>query len=166
MRGPSPLDAVSTVLSGLARRLGLETKLFEFRLKREWGHIVGEHLATHTRPDSIRFKKLYLLVPNSVWLQQLSFLKPMLLEKVNAAAGKPMVAEIVLRIGEFVNDPSERDVSDTGTPLLALREGLLKEAEAHVQAVQDPELRVRLATVIAQVLSRAEVPSPPQRSSP
>jgi hypothetical protein len=126
---------------------------------------VGEHLAAHTRPDSIRFKKLYLLVPNSVWLQQLSFLKPMLLEKVNAAADKPVVTEIVLRVGEFVNEAAGGASLASGEQITPSA-SLLEEAERHAQGVQDPALRAQLAAVMAQVLSRAEGPSPPQRSSP
>lgn len=167
MRGPGPLDPISTILSGLARRLGLETKLFESRLKREWPQIVGEQLAAHTRPHAIRFKKLFLLVPNSVWLHQLTFLKPMLLEKVNAVADKPMLTEIVLRVGEFVNEPGIGDQPASNEQITAPSAALLEEAERHARGVQDPALRAHLTAVIAQVLSRAEVPpSPPQQSSP
>src|SRR5574340_1201213 len=104
MGGQSRLDSFSTILAGLAHRLGLESKLFEARLRRHWPDIVGEPIATHTRPDQIRFKKLYVFVRNSVWLQQLTFLKPVLLQKVNGMAGQPLVTEIVLRIGEFSAD--------------------------------------------------------------
>jgi hypothetical protein len=167
MRGPGPLDPISTILSGLARRLGLETKLFESRLKREWPQIVGEQLAAHTRPQAIRFKKLFLLVPNSVWLHQLSFLKSMLLEKVNAIADKPMVSEIVLRVGEFVNESRAGDPLASKEQVTAPSAALLEEAERHARGVQDPALRAHLAAVIAQVLSRAEgPPSPPRRSFP
>ena len=104
MRGQSRLDSFGSILAGLAHRLGLESKLFEARLRRQWPDIVGEPIATHTRPDQIRFKKLMIFVHNSVWLQQLTFLKPVLLQKVNTMAGEPLVTEIVLRIGEFASD--------------------------------------------------------------
>ena len=104
MRGQSRLDSFGAILAVLAPRLGLESKLFEARLRRQWPDIVGEPIATHTRPDQIRFKKLTIFVHNSVWLQQLTFLKPVLLQKVNTMAGESLVTEIVLRIGEFASD--------------------------------------------------------------
>ena len=73
--------SVSSVLTKLAKRLGLEAKLLEAQLRRHWPEIAGEQIAAHTRPDQIRFKKLHLIVANSVWLQQLTFLKPTLLRR-------------------------------------------------------------------------------------
>jgi hypothetical protein len=56
MRGQSRLDSFGTILAGVAHRLGLESKLFEARLRRHWPEIVGEPIATHTRPDQLRFR--------------------------------------------------------------------------------------------------------------
>ncbi|MCH7566792.1 MAG: DUF721 domain-containing protein [Nitrospirae bacterium] len=100
--GPS-FDSVASILRSVLRRHGLGTKLLEYRLQQRWPEIAGEQIATHTRPDQIRFKKLYLIVDNSVWLQQLTFLKPALLEKIHAAAGSlegQGVTDIVFRVGE------------------------------------------------------------------
>ena len=101
MRGPSSIDSLSIVLEGLARRLGLESKLLESRLRRDWSSIVGEPIASNTWPDQIRYKKLYLLVHNSVWLHQLTFLKPTLLHKLITVAGGELITDIVLRVGEI-----------------------------------------------------------------
>ena len=89
MRTHGSLDSFSVILSGLAKRLGLQSHLFELRLQQQWREIIGEPIASHTWPAQVRFKKLYLLVRNSVWLQQLTFLKPTLLAKLNKK-GAPM----------------------------------------------------------------------------
>ncbi|MCC6964714.1 MAG: DUF721 domain-containing protein [Nitrospira sp.] len=154
MRGQSTLDSFGTILAGVAHRLGLESKLFEARLRRHWPDIVGEPIATHTRPDQIRFKKLHVYVHNSVWLQQLTFLKPVLLEKVNGMAGDQLVTEIVLRIGEFsgerrVSPPSATVEEHASKPSAEL----LREAAFHTQSIQDPALREQLAAIMAQSLS-------------
>ena len=131
MRGQSKLDSFGTILAGLAHRLGLESKLFEARLRRQWPDIVGEAIAIHARPDQIRFRKLTVFVHNSVWLQQLSFLKPVLLEKVNALAGEPLVAEIVLRIGDV---PVNTALASSESPDKTVQEppaALLIEATQH-----------------------------------
>lgn len=176
MRANSFFASVSSILSGIAHRYGLETKLLEHQLRRHWREIAGAQIAAHTRPDQIRFKKLYLIVDNSVWLQQLTFLKPTLLETINAAAGSPIVSDIVLRVGEIRREDESvrgsRFEVEPGTPTHELRTSnfepsgsLREEAEAHAAAVTDPELRSRLTEVMANALSsRTDRRSPPSQA--
>ncbi len=156
MRKPSPFSSVSAVLATVAKRLGLETKLLEFQLRRDWPRIVGEPIAAHTRPDQIRFKKLFLLVENSVWMQQLTFLKPTLLEKINAAAGTELVTEIVLRIAELgtVTDRQTGALNDEEGPAPEPTPEALAAAAAHAESIQDPELRTHLTKVMAVAIAR------------
>ena len=157
MRPSSFFASIASVLKAIAHRHGIETPLFEHRLRRRWPEVVGEQLAAHTRPDQIRYKKLYLIVESSVWLQQLTFLKPTLVEKINAAADGPVVSDIVLRVGEIRREREDvrRAMFDVELrtsnfePSAPLRE----EAETHAASVTDPELRERLTMVIANALS-------------
>lgn len=164
MRGQGGLDSFGTILAGLSRRLGLESKLFEARLRRRWPDIVGEPIAAHTRPDQLRFKKLYLFVRNSVWLQQLTFLKPVLLQKVNEEAGQALVAEIVLRIGDCAATslPALHHTASEPKPVEPTAQ-LLHEAACHTQGIQDDALRRQLTSVMVQSLTRAEPPARPSR---
>ena len=150
MRGIGSIDSLSNILEGLARRLGLESKLLESRLRRNWISIVGEPIASNTWPDQIRYKKLYLLVHNSVWLHQLTFLKPTLLHKLYGVAGGELVTDIVLRVGEI---PSRAAASATTHPIDAnfnVSEVILAEASFHVSAIHDPDLRLRFTEVISR----------------
>ena len=158
MRGFSSIDSLSSILEGVARRLGLESKLLENRMRRDWVSIVGEPIASNTWPDQIRYNKLYLLVRNSVWLHQLTFLKPTLIQKLNQAAGGEFVTEITLRVGEI---PARTAASATTPPLdggVTLSEIELAEVSAHVSAIQDPDLRLLFTSVISRNL-RAPTPS-------
>ena len=153
-----------SVLAGLAHRYGLGTKLLEYKLHQHWEGIAGAAVAAHTRPDTIRFKKLYLIVENSVWLQQLTFLKPALIERVNASAGHQVVSDIVLRVGEITREAcgegrESRVEDERRTSNVELPASLREEAAACAEPVTDPDLRTRLAQVIAQAL--ATPPQPP-----
>lgn len=155
MPRPGTLDSFGTILSGLAKRLGLEPRLLEFRLQHHWHEIVGEPIAAHTWPVQIRFKKLYLIVRNSVWLQQLTFLKPTLLAKLNEEAGTEFVSEIVLRVGEIPSQTAasaETPAADWKSPLA---EAAQAEVSSHTTAIQDPGLRERFTEVIARYPSQA-----------
>lgn len=156
MVGAHPLDSFGSILSGLAKRLGLESRLIELRLQHRWRDIIGEPIGAHTWPDQIRFKKLYLVVRNSVWLQQLSFLKPALLAKLQAETGRDMVTEIVFRVGEIPAAASNPSLPGDRSPVAA--EGQIAEAAAYVSALQDPALRQRFTEVISTYPSRAPLP--------
>ncbi len=159
MRGIGPIDSISSILEGLARRLGLESKLQENRLRRNWVSIVGEPIASNTWPDQIRHKKLYLLVHNSVWLHQLTFLKPTLIQKLNQVIGSDVITDIVLKIGELPKadqTPSSPETLHEAAP--PANDALLAEISEHVTAIQDPDLRHHLAQLMAQSLAHPRGP--------
>lgn len=159
MRGTGRIDSVSSILEGLARRLGLESKLLENRLRRDWGSIVGEPIASNTWPDQIRYKKLYLLVHNSVWLHQLTFLKPSLIHKLNGVAGMELITDVVLRVGELPEAGHVSASPDTPrTTIAPVNEALIEEVSARVTTIQDPLLRDRLAQLMVQVLDQPRAP--------
>ena len=152
-------DSIASVLSGVARRHGMESRLLEHKLLTQWPDIAGEPVASHTRPDQIKFKKLYLVVENSVWVQHLTFLKPELIAKVNAAAGSAMITDVVMRVGQV---PRKEDVRSSTceveprTSNLQPPTEVVKEAEAHAAVVTDPELRAKLADVMAHALTQQQ----------
>ena len=153
MRPSGSLDSFGTILSGLAKRLGLQSHLFELRLQQQWRNVIGEPVGSHTWPAQVRFKKLYLIVRNSVWLQQLIFLKPTLLAKLNEQAGAEVLTDIAFRVGEI---PERCAVSPLPSPdKVEITDAALIEANAHASAVQDPELRTRLTSVMAKAFSRS-----------
>jgi hypothetical protein len=152
MRPSGSLDSFSAILSGLAKRLGLQSHLFELRLQQQWRDIIGEPVGSHTWPAQVRFKKLYLIVRNSVWLQQLIFLKPTLLARLNDRAGCDLITDIAFRVGEIPETPTATPSPSLHQPDVS--EAAIVEARAHAAAVQDPELRNRLTSVMAEAFSR------------
>jgi predicted nucleic acid-binding Zn ribbon protein len=140
MARPGTLDSFGTILSGLSKRLGLESRLVELRLQHQWRDIVGEPMASHTWPANIRFKKLYLIVRNSVWLQQLTFLKPALLTKLQADAGPELVTDIVGRVGELPSDLEATPADINPDTRLVQSEGSWAEVVTHTTTIQDPSL--------------------------
>lgn len=158
MTGPGTLDSFGSILSGLSKRLGLESRLVELRLQRRWWDIVGEPMASHTWPVQIRFKKLYLIVRNSVWLQQLTFLKPALLAKLQAESGTGSVTDIAFRVGEIPGE-TEASPASLATDLeSAQSEKSWAELVSQTTMIQDPAIRERLR----EVISRYPAQLPPQ----
>lgn len=67
-----------------------------------WKDMVGDSLALHTQPVSIRGKKLKVAVDSSSWLYEIrtSFEK-MILEKVQSYAGPDVIQEIMYQVGDM-----------------------------------------------------------------
>ena len=101
------MTPISGVLQKILQQYGLEGKLREYQVLNRWEEIVGKTIAAHTAPDSIRFKKLILKVDSSAWMQELSFLKKDLIEKVNHAFQTPLIRDIQFRIGVIENPPKQ-----------------------------------------------------------
>lgn len=155
LMGSGRLDSFGSILSGVSKRLGLEPRLIELRLQHRWHDLVGEPMASHTWPAQIRFKKLYLIVRNPVWLQQLTFLKPALLTKLEAEAGPGCVTDIAFRIGEIPDtSTADSDLLNTGLTSHHLAEPS-PEMVSHTETIQDASLRERFREVISRYLAQA-----------
>ena len=153
--GSGVLDSFGSILSGVSKRLGLEPRLIERRLQHRWHDLVGEPMASHTWPAQIRFNKLYLLVRNPVWLQQLAFLKPALLSKLQAEVGPDRIADIAFRIGE-IPDTSTVDIDVPDANLMSIHQAeLLPEVASHTATIHDPSLREHFTEVISRYLAQA-----------
>ena len=145
------LNPLPEILSRFLKTHGMAIHMLEFRLQQHWPEIVGAHVARHTWPESIRHRKLYLVAENSVWLQQLLFLKPELLAKINAAADGEALTDIVLRVGTVPSqDTDETPSAHPASP------GQMEDAvggetgtaiATAVHAVADPDLQARLKTL-------------------
>ena len=64
-----------------------------------WETAVGEVIADNARPAAFKGNLLLVHVNSSPWLHQLQFLKKDIIDKVNAALGDDLVADIKFKIG-------------------------------------------------------------------
>jgi len=152
------LIAIPDVLGQLLKNHGMESRMLECTLQQHWPEIVGAHIGHHTWPESIRHRKLYLVAENSVWLQQLRFLKPELLAKLSACAGGGVITDIVLRVGTPPAPEVEASASAQLPPATAetratVPDDVQASIEAAVQPVHDPALQARLRALLEKSAS-------------
>lgn len=152
------LNPLPDILSRFLKTHGMTIPMLECRLQQHWPEIVGDHVARHTWPDSVRHRKLYLVAENSVWLQQLLFLKPELLAKINGAADGAALTDIVLRVGTLPVPAAGESLpaphpAQTGTAEERLDGETRAEIEATVQAIADPDLQTRLRALFSKAVS-------------
>lgn len=96
------MQKVSGILQKLLKQYGLEGKMVEYTMSDKWEAIVGKNIAAHSCPAGIHHKRLYVIVDSPVWLQEMSFYKDDLAEKVNNYYGKKIIKEVCLKTGQII----------------------------------------------------------------
>ena len=96
------LTNVKSILSKVLSHRGMDKRVERYEFILHWHSIVGSRLAEVTKPDCIRNKTLIVNTLHSVWAQELTFMKPMLLQKLSHYL-KPgdVVTDMVFRVGDI-----------------------------------------------------------------
>ena len=67
-----------------------------------WEKVVEGEVKKNTEALKVQNRTLYVMVKNSVWAQELTFLKKEIIKKMNEAAGFGAVADIRFRVGDKI----------------------------------------------------------------
>jgi predicted nucleic acid-binding Zn ribbon protein len=97
---PDRWQVAGDLLPKLMRRLGLSERLHENEVMETWAKIVGEFIAAHSRPISLREGVLYVRVLQPALhyeLEQIS--KPAILRKLKQRFGGKTVRDVRFRVG-------------------------------------------------------------------
>ena len=143
------IEKLSSLLNKTLASHGLTTRLKEYRVVGRWEKIVGKVIARHAQPSSLRGKKLSVVVDSSAWMQQLSLLKPELLEKLNQGLGAGSLHEITLKMGTVA--PAERPEVGRASPA-ALDKDAIKKIEEYIRGLKDLDVREGLRRLIEKDL--------------
>jgi len=147
----SYFESIQSLIQDFSKGNPLGHKLSELQLQQEWEHLVGSTMAKHSYPESIRFKKLHLVADNSIWLQQLLFLKPTILEAIHAMMPDLSLTDVVLRIGSIPQPPPQPDPGSSAPP--AYVEGSSPFATGLAKRLSNPELQTLLSQTITKALA-------------
>ncbi len=98
MKKPKP---IRSVLDQTLKSLEIDVPVKAHSIWRAWKEIVGASVALHAQPRSIHNRILFIDVSHSTWIQQLQFLKPTLIEKINAYLGEPLIEDIRFKLGKI-----------------------------------------------------------------
>lgn len=144
------IDKLSGTIEKLLNARGWAGRLKEYRVLGVWDRCVGSGIAAHAQPVMIRGKKLTVVVDSSAWMQQLSLLRPQIVEKLNRGLGKDSVESISLKLGEV----GRREAPSGKRPAepRALGDEEYRRIDEYVGAIGDEELRERLKRLIEKDL--------------
>lgn len=147
MTRPATLtDLLNSVFHGSP----MEKRLNEGKIWQVWDAAVGMQIAGRARPVNFRDGTLTVAVNSSPWMQQLTFLKRGIMEKLNGLLGEELIREIYLKAGK-----PERSVCATPRARPAKRPILpseLQKISRSTEAVNDPALRASLEELFVKHL--------------
>jgi len=99
-RGGDRFAPVAEVLEGYLDRTGLGDSLARLAALDEWGAAVGERVSAVTRPVEVRGEALVVEVLSSAWINELSMMGELILERLNARGTGPPIGRIQFRLAE------------------------------------------------------------------
>ncbi len=97
---PDRFDSVGGLLPRLLQRLGLKERLHEKDVAEAWSEIVGDFIAAHSTPVSLREGILYVRVLQpSLHYQFEQISKKEILKRLKARFGGPVIRDVRFRLG-------------------------------------------------------------------
>jgi len=140
-------QAIHSILEKTLKALEIDVPLKTYSVLGAWNEIAGESVAGHSQPRFIRNQILFVDVTHSTWMQQLQFLKPALLEQVNAFLGEPLIQDIRFKLGK-VSAPFPAPPKAPLTEEQTLDKETLNKIEELLQGIDDQEVRKSLQMVL------------------
>ena len=137
MKKDSKISALGDILNSVLHDMKSGVGKEHIMLRDTWNKAVGDRIAENTHPESVRKGVLFVNVSNSVWMQELHFLRDKILEKVNKEPGSTRIEEIRFKIGPLPG--SLRKASSEQLPSLSNEE--LERVRQQASPIEDPDLR-------------------------
>lgn len=91
------LSQVGSLMEAVLRR----TPSFSANPLGDWGDLVGDQVARHSQPVSLKKKVLVVVAYDSIWKHHLELNKEALQNRINGKRPEPIVEKIVIRVGEL-----------------------------------------------------------------
>ncbi len=147
------IGKLSVTISKILKARGMQDRLHEYHIFGQWEPAVGPAIARHAQPQLLRGGKLVLVVDSPAWMQQLSLMKPEIMEKLNAGLGRDTIRGITLKLGVVTSSDEGLRADKSGRPDLTSDERAT--IERHVHGIGDGEIREAIRRVFEKdVLSR------------
>jgi len=139
-------QSIRSILEQTFKGLELDVPIRTYSIFSAWKEIVGEAIAQQTQPRTIRNRILFMDVSHSTWMQQLQFLKPTLLEKINGFLGEPLIEDIRFKVGKIpqANTPKVRKLEREER----LDRKTMDRIEQLIENINDMELKRRFREIL------------------
>ena len=125
-------------LAKILETLPVKARVKEYNLLKDWDRLVGQQIARQCQPDKLKDGTLFLKVSSSAWMQQLHFMKSMILDKLKTHPEGNSVKDLRFRIGRV---EQLRQIGGRPWKDIDLTKEELSQINKDVSSVKDIELR-------------------------
>jgi len=140
--------AVGDLLSAVFGGTPTEKRLKEGNIWLLWDSAVGKQIASRAQPAGFRDGTLTVAVSSAPWMQQLTFLKKGIMDKLNSLLGEELVRDIYLKAGKPEKAISRRNQEKPRARELSSEER--QKIAERMNAVSDWELRIALGELMTR----------------
>jgi len=154
-RARSSPTGIGDVLRLTLKKYKLPVHMTDRGLAEAWSEAVGALISSYTAVENLKNKTLYVKVADSVWLQQLQFMKPEIGERLNRILGDGSVNRLHLSIGP-PQRRAARETSAAPNPLMkySLSERDRRMIEFCSSSVRDSDLGALLRRIMTKEVVR------------
>ena len=139
----SQTESIGALLEHSLKRLDLATRLEDYAIWPIWNDVVGNTIAQNAQPEKIRNGTLFVKVSSPVWMQQLQFLKDMIVGKLNHRLKAARVKNIFFMVGRL---ESTADLVVDPSPVSQQAPAQLDDD--FLKAIADPEMRAAFGRLL------------------
>lgn len=132
---------VADILDRVAAPIFASPEAGAHRIWPAWMEAVGPDIARHTEPVTIREGVLHVRVDASVWVTQLTFLKPEILNKLAPLMDDGALTDIKFKQGALKGAEAQRAAPEEPPPLPHATPDEQTRAREMVDEVRDEDLR-------------------------
>ena len=103
------MERLGDIVERTVKRLPLSRRLEDYAVWTVWDYTVGPAVARNARPEKLRNGTLIVRVRAAAWMQQLHYMKDIMLEKLNRELGREVITNIFFVVGEVNAEPPRED---------------------------------------------------------
>ncbi len=100
MAHPTKPESVGPILDRLLKNLEIDKKVDEGQALLIWAEAVGPKMAAKTLAESVYRGRMTVLAQNPAWVQECTFMRLQIKDKLNKILGREIIKEIVFRVGD------------------------------------------------------------------
>ena len=142
------MQPLNKVLGKLIKDVGIEGGVAIAAVRRQWVKTVGEAIAVHTYPDTIKGKVLTIIIDTPQWMHHLSFFKGEITDKLKRFD----IKDVRFRIGKLPELKSNKSIIIEQD----LSESDLRYLDNTVRTIKDSELQEKLRKLISHGLKKGK----------
>ncbi|HHY70910.1 MAG TPA: DUF721 domain-containing protein [Thermoanaerobacterales bacterium] len=136
------MEKIGTILLNSLKKTRLNKRLMEAKIFVNYELMVGEKISEISKPVFMQNNILFIGVENHIWIHQLYFLKPELIDNINSNLPRPLVKDIRFQVRNIEKIKKPEPILETKQDQhFEIPEKTMKVIYNICQSIDDEDLR-------------------------